>query len=102
MLAANEKIQIEEVNQYYLFIPDLFGSINNFDTRKQLEYRCLIKMDKYPIIWVKYLANEVRRLLQGIGYIKSPNTIFFIQKYQLLDGFNITYVLIIVDYVPHK
>ena len=59
-------------------------------------------MDEYRIIWVKYLENEVRRLVQGIRYIKSPNIIVYIQKYQVLDGFSITYGLIIVDYIPHK
>ena len=48
------------------------------DTEKSIEFRHLIKMDKYRDIWMKSFANELDRLAQGIRDMPVTNTIDFI------------------------
>ena len=50
-------------------------AIINDETGKSLEFRHLIKMDKYFDIWMKSFANELGCLAQGIHDVPSNNTI---------------------------
>ena len=57
----------------------LLNSIIDDEIGESLEYRHRIKRDKHKNIWVKYFANELGRLAQGVGDIlKGTNTIFFL------------------------
>ena len=53
------------------------------DTGKALEYRDLIKKDKYRDIWSTSRANELGRLAQGVCDVKGTNSIFFIPKSEI-------------------
>ena len=50
------------------------------ETGKALEYRDLIKLEKYKNVWEMSYANELGRLTQGIRDIPGTNTMFFIHK----------------------
>ena len=73
---ANEVLQMDEWAYGDLFA----GAIIDSDTGKSLEYRDLIKHDKYRDIWEKSYANELGRLAQGIRDIPGTNTIIFIRR----------------------
>ena len=84
---------------------DLFaGAVIDEVTGESLEYRDLIKNDKYRDIWATSLANEFGRLAQGIRDIKGTNTIFFIPKEDIPTNRvrDITYCRIVVAYRPQK
>ena len=84
---------------------DLFaGAIIDSKTGESLEYRDLIKRDKYREMYEKSFANELGRLAQGIRDIPGTNTIVFIrradtQKDRLKD---VTYGRIVVAYRRQK
>ena len=59
------------------------GTVIYEDTGKALEYRDLIKKEKYLDTWSTSLANELGRLAQGISDVKGTNTIFFIPKSEI-------------------
>ena len=48
------------------------------ETGDSLEYKHLIKSDKYKKTLVKYFTNELGRLAQGLGdRVKGTNTVFY-------------------------
>ena len=59
------------------------GAVIDEDIGKALEYRDLIKKDKYRDIWSTSLENELGRLSQGIRNVKGTNTILFISKSEI-------------------
>ena len=69
-------LQLNEWAYQYCFT----GAVIDEDTGKALEYRDLIKKDKYRDIWSTSLANEIGRLAQGIRNVKGTNTIIVIPK----------------------
>ena len=71
-------------------------------TRTPLEYRHLIKHDKYRVVWVTSFANKLGRLAQGIHDVKGINTIQFIPHKAVSPGCTVTYRRIVVDYQPQK
>ena len=73
---ANEHLQLGEWAHAMYFA----GAIIDDTTGKLLEYRDLMKIDKYRDTWAKSLANEIGRLTQGIRDISGTNTIEFIRK----------------------
>eukprot|EP00956_Cyclotella_meneghiniana_P020333 scaffold35676_cov69-Cyclotella_meneghiniana.AAC.2 len=74
------------------------------ETGKALEYRDLIKLDKYKDVWSKSYANELGRLTQGIRDIPGTNTMFFIHKSEIPEDRrkDITYGRIVVVIRPQK
>ena len=82
----------------------LAGAIINETTRKYLEYRDLMKIEKYRDTWATSLANKIGRLAQGIRDILGTNTIEFIRKTDIPKDRrrDITYGRIVVDYRPQK
>ena len=72
------------------------------ETGKALEFRHLIKLDKYRNVWMKSFANELGRLAQGIRDIPGTDTINFISFADVPDGEMVTYGRIVVTYRPQK
>jgi hypothetical protein len=74
------------------------------ETGKALEYKDLIKLDKYKDVWSKSYANELGRLTQGIRDIPGTNTMFFIHKADIPEDRqkDITYGRIVVVVRPQK
>ena len=64
---------------------DMANAVLDPDTGDMLEYRHLLKSEKYSKRWNHSAANEFGRLAQGIGgRIKNPTeTIFFIHKHEV-------------------
>ena len=56
------------------------NSIINEETGKYLEYRDLVKMEKYHDTWTNSFENELGRITQGISDVPGTNSIFFIPK----------------------
>jgi hypothetical protein len=51
------------------------------ETGELLEYRQLIKHNKYKKVWGAASGNEIGRLAQGIpGRVEGTNTFFFIDQ----------------------
>ena len=76
--------------------------IYNEQTGHKETYEMLLKQD--PEHWSCSMANELRRLVQGVGeQMKSGNNnIFYIKKNQIPKGCQITYCTIMCDYRPLK
>ena len=79
-------------------------AIIDHETGKALEYRDLIKIDKHRDTWSKSLANEIRRLAQGIREIVGTNTMFFVRKSDMPKSRwrDIMYVHMVVAYRLHN
>ncbi len=70
----------------------------DYDTRKLLEYRQLLRDPKHIEIWTKAGANEFGQLAQGVGgRIDGTNTIFFIHKHEIPQDRlkDVTYIKIV-------
>jgi len=72
------------------------------ETGKSLEYRHLMKMEKYRDVWATSFANELGRLAQGIRDVKGTNAIKFIRQSQLPEGRKVTYGRLVCDHRPQK
>jgi len=81
---------------------NFIGAIIDEDTGDTLEYRHLIKSDKYRTIWQHSFANKLGRLFQGIRDIKGTNTCFFIPKHKVPKHKRATYGRICCNYRPQK
>ena len=97
---ANEALQMKE----WAFDELFAGVILDDETGESLEYRDLIKKDKYREIWELLFANELGHLAQGIRDILSTNTIVFIHRSDIPKDRlkDITYGRIVVSYRPQK
>lgn len=82
--------------------PYFANTILDPDSGKELEYRHLIKMDKYKEVWSASFARELYQLAQGNETIKGTDTIFFIPRSKVPPGRKVTYGRIVVDYRPQK
>ena len=72
------------------------------ETGQALEFRQLIKHDKYRDVYMKSFGNELGRLAQGIRDIPGTGTITFIPFDNVPHGEVVTYGRIVVSYRPHK
>ena len=72
------------------------------ETGQALEFRDLIKHDKYRDVYMKSFGNELGHLAQGIRDIPGTNTITFIQFDNVPHGEVVTYGRIVVSYRPQK
>ena len=80
-------------------------SIIDKDTGEELEYRHLIKREKYKEKAERSFENELGRLAQGVGgHEKGTNTIFFIphKKFPETRQKDVTYGRICVNWRPQK
>ena len=56
------------------------------ETGDMLEYRQLIKKEKYRLTWSKVFGKEIRRLAQGQeGVVEGTDALFFIPYEQIPD-----------------
>jgi len=85
LLHHNEQHSAETTSEHFI------GAVLDDDTGAVLEYRHLIKSDKYRRIWVYSFANELGRLFQGIRDIPGTDTCFFIRKSQVPKHKRATY-----------
>ena len=72
-------------------------------TGQSLEYRHLMEGPDRSI-WEKSLANDLRRLAQGVG-TRIPtgnNTIFFVHPSEILLHKKVTYERLVIDIRPLK
>ena len=79
-----------------------YGLIIDNETGKSLEFRHLVKMDKYRDIWMNCFANELGQLAQGIRDVPGTYTIDFIPHTDVPVGTTVTYGRIVCTYRPHK
>jgi len=77
LLHHNEHHSAETTAEHFI------GAVLDDDTGAVLEYRHLIKSEKYRSIWVHSFANKLGRLFQGIRNIPGTDTCFFIKKFQV-------------------
>jgi hypothetical protein len=85
LLQHNELPSAENTSKHFI------GAVLDDDTGEVLEYRHLIKSEKYKRIWVHSFANELGRLFQGIRDIPGTDTCFFIRKSQVPKHKRTTY-----------
>ncbi len=82
------------------------NAVLDSQTGEMLEYRQLLKKEKFKDEWTHSSGNEFRRLAQGIGgRIPNPtNTIFFIHKEDVpADRFkDTTYIKFVCNVRPQK
>ena len=70
-----------------------------------IEYWKIIRNPKHIPLWIKYSANDLGRLLQGIdGRLDGTNTTCFIQHDTIHKNIRkyVTYELIVVNFRPQK
>ena len=84
------------------FREEFAGAIIDEATGNSLEFRHLIKLEKYRAIWTKSFANELGRLAQGIRNIPGTDTIDFIPRSDVPSGETITYGRIVCTHRPQK
>ena len=78
------------------------NAILDEETGRSLEFRQLIKLDKYRAIWMHAFANELGRLAQGIRDIVGTDTIDFIPFSDVPKLEKVTYGRIVCMYRPQK
>jgi hypothetical protein len=78
------------------------GAVIDDDTGAVLEYRHLIKLEKYSRIWERSFANELGRLFQGIRDIPDTDTCFYIRKSKVPKHKRATYGCIVCNVRPQK
>ena len=84
LLHHNEQHSNETTSEHFI------GAVLDDDTGAVLEYRHLIKSEKYRSIWVHSFANELGRLFR-IRDIPGTDTCFFIKKSQVPKHKRATY-----------
>ena len=105
LAAANHALQLWQLHTTMAtnFPNEGFAhAIIDEETGKSLEFRHLIKLEKYRDIWMKSFANELGRLAQGIRDIPGTDTIDFIPFTEVPKGETVTYGRIVCTYRPQK
>ena len=106
LAAANHALQLTQLARTAAqpddLVEDFAFAILDEETGKTLEFRQLIKLDKYRDIWMHSFANELGRLAQGIRDIRGTNTINFIPFSEVPEGEAVTYGRIVCTYRPQK
>jgi len=77
ILHPHEQHSAETTSEHFI------GAVIDDDTGAMLEYRHLIKSEKYKSIRMHSFGNELGRLFQGIRDIPGTDMCFFIKKSQL-------------------
>eukprot|EP00957_Ditylum_brightwellii_P183661 13989633-Ditylum_brightwellii.AAC.1 len=78
------------------------GAVIDPDTGKMLEYRDLIRHEKYKEVWIRAFTKELDQLAQGKCGYNGTNTIFFVNKSDIPKRRRATYGRIVCDYHPQK
>ena len=85
------------------FLCEIAGAVMDEDTGDMLEYRHLVKIPKYRVVWTKAFGKEIGRLAQGQkGVVEGTNALFFIPyaDVPVKRRKDITYARICAD--PHR
>eukprot|EP00957_Ditylum_brightwellii_P203079 15333128-Ditylum_brightwellii.AAC.1 len=103
-ILANKLLQIGEAYKHEMYTPigAFSGAILDDSTGKTLEYRDLIKMDKYDGVWTGSFTKKLNQLAQGLCRHKGTKTINFICVTDMPNGQQATYGRIVVYYRPQK
>lgn len=78
------------------------NSVVDATTGEMLEYRHLIRHEKYTSLWEIGMCRELGRLSQGFGETKGTSTIFFIPREKVPSGQKVTYMTIVCTEKPSK
>ena len=63
---------------------NIAGAVMDAETGEMMEYRHLIKKEKYRKTWGHSFCNKIDQLAQGIpGRVEGTNTFFFIEYEQI-------------------
>lgn len=84
---------------------DIAGAVMDAETGEMMEYRHLIRKDKYKKVWGHSFGNEIGRLAQGMpGRVEGTNTFFFIDygKIPANRKNDVTYARICCNIRPEK
>ena len=101
--AANHALQLSQLPTHANFPTENYAcAVLDEDTGETLEFRQLIKLDKYRDIWMHSFANELGRLSQGIRDIPGTNTINFIPFSEVPKDATVTYGRIVCTVRPQK
>ena len=104
--AANHALQVYQLARSMHdrnSLPENFANaILDEETGRSLEFRQLIKLDKYRDIWMHSFANELGRLAQGIRDIEGTDTIDFIPFSDVPQNETVTYGRIVCMFRPQK
>ena len=78
-LIASHTQKTSEVTIYHQYLNFLSKSIIHDETGKSLEYRHIIKQNKYKETWVKYFPHALGCLTKRVGYgVYGNGTIFYL------------------------
>jgi len=107
LTAANHALQIYQLalsmhERERLPNESFANAILDEETGRSLEFRELIKLDKYRTVWMHAFANELGRLAQGIRDIVGTDTIDFIPFSDVPKFEKVTYGRIVCTYRPQK
>ena len=103
--AANHALQVYQLARTMQanFPTENFAcAILDDETGQSLEFRHLIKLEKYRDVWMKSFDNELGRLAQGIRDIPGTDTIDFIPFTDVPKGEAVTYGRIVCTFRPQK
>eukprot|EP00957_Ditylum_brightwellii_P203155 15333453-Ditylum_brightwellii.AAC.1 len=102
--AALKHLMVTEAFNLELYSPTIMfaDAVIDPETRQKLEYRDLIKKEKYKAVWIRTFMKRVEQLAQGKCGCKGTNATFFIRKEDIPADRTATYGSIVVDYRPRK
>ena len=104
LAASNQALQMCQLHSTMTtnYPEDFANSIIDKETGKYLEFRHLMKLDKYRKIWTMSFANKLGRLSQGIRDIPGADTINFIPHANVPAQETVTYGQMFCTYRPQK
>ena len=99
----SNKSTFETNNQPQTYVPPNYAyAIVDPESGKELEYRDLIKSEKYKDVWSASFARELHQLAQGTNEINGTNTIYFVPHRKIPHGRKFTYSRICINFRPQK
>ena len=95
----SNKSTFETNNQPQIYVPPNYAyAIVDPESGKELEYRDLIKLEKYKDVWSASFTRELHQLAQGTEEINGTNTIYFVPHSKIPHGRRVTYGRICVNF----
>ena len=101
--SLSKKSTFKTNNHPQIYAPPNYAyAIVDPDSGKELEYRDLIKLEKYKDVWSASFARELHQLAQGTNEINGTNTIYFVPHNNIPHGHRVTYGRICVNFRPQN
>ena len=101
--STSKKSFFETNNQPQIYVPPNYAyAIVDTDSRKELEYRDLIKLENDEDVWSASFARELHQIAQCTEEINGTNTIYFVPHRKIPHGRRVTYSRICVNFLPKK